>query len=401
MFSFASEKRSTVLSFAQHAGALKNENTFIKTVNVEKGKGMPIVNIELKDHNFSDEASNKNLFNAIHIASGLMKQICNSTNGPSTIINNVMNNKKVIDVFKFVNTIEEVPPFLKIAAVRQQETPYLDRIIPFKINVDFSRQLRNTLFTNLENHENMHAIDGLPNCTFVYENFDYNMLIKQIEELQKSKEQYAFSMIISQDNSSHAVAVFSKNIESNIECILIGATKDTQELIKNISCFATEKNKFDLMIARFVVALYSSLVAQEKLKDLGLTSCFLYEKLGNQIVNKVERERELKERDEEIERLKKEADEWSNEKIGLLWNYKDVERLQNDHDKQIDALRPLIAKLKNEKAQLEKDKIQLNQQLTNNKAKWDTISSVFKQLFSKASGGFIFAVGLTYYLFIK
>jgi len=368
--SCASEK-NTMSAFHQNIQGLK-ANSYVSSVECDKKDGFPIVDISFKQ----DGKQENHFFCAVRIAARFIKQVDSTSNSPSTIISNVMSNAEFPDIMKHAKKIDDVPAFLKIFHNTQQATPYLDRIIVCNSDIKHSDALSRTLKTNAIVYEKQSESNLLASdLTFVYEGFDYLAFLKQVEALQSSTKTYSFSMIISQGkDAACGVVIFSKSSAGFIEWITIDVNNNIKALIKQIIAVAKNKDQLKLFVARFIVAQYGRQVAQAKLEEIGFSkehplfiSCL--KDGGNE-----QKEKELR---DELNKVKDEAAKLLKE--------------CTLHEGSVQKLLRLEKELTDTKAKLTA--------LQKKRMKW--VSQTLSTLFSKFSGGFIFALGFTYWLFFK
>jgi len=383
--SCASEK-SLVSAFHKNIQALK-ENSYVLSVVCDEKSAFPIVDIGLKQVNGEQE---NHFFCAVRMIARFIKQIDNTSNGPSTIINNVMTQAEFPEIMKYAKKIDDVPPFLEIFRSTQKETPYLDRIIVYNSAATHSSSLSKNIKSNALQYETIDNITSSKEHTFVYDDFDVQALMQQIDALQKTKTIYSFSMIISQGENACGVAFFTKNRDSFIECIMIGANDTTKALIKQIVVSIQQKDMLKIFIARFVVAQYSQLVAKEKLIDLGLDvkhPLFLLclKEGGNN--------------EEDNKKLQKTVEELTKNKTTLesqLLELKGINSGLQKIEEQLLAEKTTITNLNNKI-------VELRAALAKNRWKYgcDLISNIFTAIFQHASVSAVFWLALTYSMFFR
>lgn len=268
MVSFASQPLSKIESekslFHKNL-SLKHDKIASLTLNSDED--IPIVNMQLSSLvKFSDQVTNKSFCDAVHIAVGFVCQNNMSKNSLDTIIKEATKFK--IDIFEWLQSIEEVRPAIKFTSYGKSLANIdTNKIIVYDVVGNHNKQLFDIFSNNATKYENIDNINCL-DYTIVYENFDYKQFQQQIYQL-KTWNDYCFSMVIAQQRSSWATAVFKKT-SGTIECILIEADKATEALIKKIISFCIKQDQFNIMIARFIIANYNSSIVQGQLAELRL-----------------------------------------------------------------------------------------------------------------------------------
>jgi hypothetical protein len=108
-----------------------------------------------------------------------------------------------------------------------------------------------------------HCLDN----SFIYENFDYENLLKHMKKLKERQKKYCFFMIVKEDKS-HGLVVFNRTNVGIIELICIGLSEKNQKFIQTLINFQNQ-NMLENSIVMFLLVQYSLEIAEEKINEVG------------------------------------------------------------------------------------------------------------------------------------